>query len=147
MALAASQIGLLFEAQMETPNEARSQLQSKGICSRNCLVDFDEDAMSKISGILRMPGGRAPDPAPGAAQGAAIPAPSFTLGAKSQMRLAAARHLVQCYESAGRDTTVKNICWRTVTKSFNYQWKALVEMKKEAVAKTLKIKKAHESAC
>ena len=63
---------------MGIPHATMVQMQHEGIQSVADLAN------------LRKPGGRIPDPDPNSAEGAAIPIPAFTYGAKSQKRLTVA---------------------------------------------------------
>ena len=78
---------------------------------------------------MRCPGGRVPDPNPGAPPGATIPTPPFVFGAKSQKRIAVACVLVRYYAPVGRDLTAANLQWSTVMKNFEIQWMVLKERK------------------
>ena len=60
------------------------QMQQEGIQSVADLADFDKDSLQQLADNMRKPGGRIPDPDPDAAEGATIPTPAFTYGAKSQ---------------------------------------------------------------
>ena len=91
---------------------------------------------------MRKPGGRIADPDPNAADGATIPTPAFTYGAKSQKRLAVACDLNRYYQTVGRDLTAANIQWNQVMSNFEIQWKALKERKDEDNPEVPEITKA-----
>jgi hypothetical protein len=91
----------------------------EGIDTVDVLADFDKDTIEQIAANLRRPAGRIPDPNPGAAAGATIPTPPFTLGAKSQQRLIIAAMLVKYYVTVGRNITAGNIQWNQVMENFS----------------------------
>ena len=126
---------------MAIPAATRIQLQEEGIDTVNDLVDFDKDTLKQVADNLRRPGGRVPDPDPGAAAGATIPTPLFVFGAKSQMRLLAACDLVRYYDTVGREVTPQNIRWDPVIKNFSEQWKALIKRKSDDDPEVPKISK------
>ena len=76
------------------------------------------------------------------AEGATIPTPAFTDGAKSQKRLTVACDLIRYYQTVGRDLTAANIQWNQVMSNFEIQWKALKERKDEDDPDVPKITKA-----
>ena len=86
MVLTAAQTTQFFESndQMGIPNATTIQLQNEGISIVDDLNDFDKDTLQQVADNLRRPGGRIPDPTPGAAPGATIPTTPFVFGAKSQ---------------------------------------------------------------
>ena len=53
-----------------------------------------------------------------AAAGATIPTPAFTFGAKLQKHIGVACHMVQYYNTIGRDLTAVNMHWNYVMKNF-----------------------------
>jgi hypothetical protein len=144
MVLTAAQITAFFEspAGMPIPHETRIQLQEEGIDDVGDLVDFDKETLKQVADNLRRPGGRVPNPDPGAAAGAMIPTPPFVFGAKSQMRLLAACDLVRYYETVGREITTGNIRWDPVIKNFAEQWRALTNRKTADDPEVPKISKA-----
>lgn len=144
MPLTNAQTTLFFEndAQMGIPNATVVQLQTEGISQVDDLVDFDKDTMAQIAANLRRPAGRIPDPNPGAAIGATIPAAPFVFGAKSQKRLVTASKLLRYYETVGRPTTALNLQWTPTMKNFEIQWKALEDKKKGDDPEVPKITKA-----
>ena len=75
---------------MGIPHATMVQMQHEGIQSVADLADFDKESLQQLADNLRRPGGRIPDPDPNAAEGATIPIPAFTYGAKSQKRLTVA---------------------------------------------------------
>jgi hypothetical protein len=127
MVLTAAQTATFFEdaSHMGIPHDTVVQMRQEGIETVSDLADFDKDALQQLADNLRRPGGRVPDPNPGAAPGATIPTPSFVFGAKSQKRLLVATDLVKYYQTTGRDLTAPNIRWDPVIKNFEDQWKAL----------------------
>ena len=137
MVLTAAQVTAFFElpAGMAIPHETRIQLQEEGIDDVGDLVDFDKETLKQVADNLRRPGGRVPNPDPGAAAGAMIPTPPFIFGAKSQMRLLAACDLVQYYETVGREITMGNIHWDPVIKNFAEQWRALTNLRRPTIQK------------
>jgi hypothetical protein len=152
MVLTAAQITAFFQqpGQMAIPPATRTQLREEGIDTVLDLADFDKDTLKQVADNLRRPGGRVPDPDPGAAAGATIPTPTFVFGAKSQMRLLAACDLVRYYETVGREITPQNIRWDPVIKNFSEQWRALSNSKTAdpdvpKISKTLSVIKWTES--
>ena len=89
-----------------------------------------------------MPGGRVPNPNPGAAAGETIPMPAFMFGVKSQKRLGIASELVRYYNTVGHDLTVASMRWNNVIKNFEIQWKALKAKKDEDTPEVPKISKS-----
>ena len=85
MVLTNTQITTFFEGanQMAIPHDTAVQLEKEGITTVSDLVDFDKDSLAQIASNLCRPGGRIPDPTPGAADGVTIPTPPFVFGAKS----------------------------------------------------------------
>jgi hypothetical protein len=144
MVLTGAQTTQFFESndQMGIPNATTIQLQNEGISTVDDLNDFDKDTLQQVADNLRRPGGRVPDPTPGAAAGATIPTPPFVFGAKSQKRLLAACDIVRYYEETGRPLTAANIQWNTVIKNFGEQWKALKDRKTGDLPEVPKITKA-----
>ena len=126
---------------MGIPHATVVQLQQEGIMSVDDLADFDKDSLQQLADNLRRPGGRVPDPNPGAA-GATIPTPPFVFGAKSQKRLLVACNLVRYYNTVGRPLTAANMQWDTVMKNFEIQWKALQDRKDDDDPEVPKISKA-----
>ena len=144
MVLTAAQTTAFFEnaAQMGIPHATVVQMQLEGIAAVADLADFDKDTLQQLADNLRRPGGRIPNPDPGAAAGATIPTPPFVFGAKSQKRLQVACDLVRYYNTVGRALTAANIQWTQVMKNFEIQWKALKARKDEEVPDVPKISKA-----
>jgi hypothetical protein len=144
MVLTGAQTTQFFESndQMGIPNATTIQLQNEGISTVDDLNDFDKDTLQQVADNLRRPGGRVPDPTPGAAAGATIPTPPFVFGAKSQKRLLAACDIVRYYEETGRPLTAANIQWNSVIKNFGEQWKALKDRKTGDLPEVPKITKA-----
>ena len=97
MVLTAAQVTVFLESliQMAITREVRIQLKSEGVEMSEDLVGFYEESISKISDNLRRLGGRVPYLTPGDITGATIPTLHFTFGAKSQVRLVAAYHLIR----------------------------------------------------
>ena len=97
MMLTTAQMTTFFEhaEQMGIPDATVMQLQSKEITLVSDLADFDKDSLQQLVDYLRCPGGRVPDPSPGAPPGSTIPTPPFVFGAKSQKRIAVACDLVR----------------------------------------------------
>ena len=124
------------------PHATMVQIQHEGIQSVADLADFDKESLQQLADNLRKPGGRIPDPDPNAAEGATIPTPAFTYGAKSQKRLTVACDLIRYYQTVGRDLTAANIQWNQVMSNFEIQWKALKERKDEDDLDVPKITKA-----
>ena len=131
MVLTMAQMTTFFEhaEQMGIPHTTVVQLQSEGIDVAADLADFDKDSLQQLADNLRWPGGRVPDPNPGAPPGATIPTPPFVFGTKSQKHIAITCDLVRFYTTVGRDLTVANLQWSTVMKNFEIQWMALKERK------------------
>ena len=133
MVLTVAQTTAFFESpdQMGIPHATMVQMQLEGIQSVADLADFEKDSLQQLADSLRKPGGRIPDPDPNAPEGATIPTPAFTYGAKSQERLTVACELIRYYQIVGRDLTSANIEWNQVMSNFEIQWKALKERKDE----------------
>lgn len=153
MVLTAAQSMAFFEneGQMGIPHATVIQLQQEGITTVDDLADFDKTSLQQVADNLRRPGGRVPDPNPGAAVGATIPTPSFVFGAKSHKRLLVACDLVRYYTTVGRDLTAANTQWTSVIKNFEIQWKALKDRQNDdepdvpTVSKSLPIMKWTEA--
>ena len=129
MVLTNAQTTAFFENanQMAIPHATVMQLRNEGITAVDDLEEFDADSLAQIANNLRRPGGRIPDPTPGAPPGATIPTPPFVFGAKSQMRLEAACDLVRFYRTIGRPLTAANIAWDPVMRNFCEIWKSVKE--------------------
>ena len=86
MVLTAAQMTAFFENadQMVVQHATVVQLAQEGIQSIDDLADFDKDGLQQLADNLQCPGGRVPNPDPGAAAGETIPMPAFMFGAKSQ---------------------------------------------------------------
>ena len=123
MVLAGAQTTAFFESpdQMGIPCATMVQMQHERIQSIADLADFDKESLKQLADNLRKPGGRIPDPDPNAVEGATIPTPAFTYGAKSQKRLTVACDLIRYYQTVGRDLTAANIQWNQVTSNFEIQ--------------------------
>ena len=143
MVLTAAQTANFFEQanQMAIPLATLIQLGNEGILTVGDLVDFDKDSLAQIASNLRRPGGRIPDPTPGAAAGATIPTPPFVFGAKSQARLEVACDLIRFYETIGRPLTAANIAWQPIMRHFGEIWKSMVARKEAPDPETPKISK------
>ena len=118
------------------------QMQHEGIYSVADHSDFGKDSLQQLADNLRKPGGRIPVLSPNEAEGATIPTPAFTYGAKSQKRLAVVCNLIRHYQTAGRDLTAANNQWNQVVSNFELKWKALKERKDEDDLEVPKISKA-----
>ena len=96
MVITNAQNTAFFEAddQMGIPHRTVLKLADEGTKGISDLSEFTPEALKQIAENLRRPTGREPGPAPDAAPGATIPIQPFVLGAKSQMRLQAASHLI-----------------------------------------------------
>ena len=129
----------------------RTQLATEGLKTVDDLAEFDDESLKQITDNLRRPGGRIPDPNPGAANGAIIPTPSFVFGVKIPLRLKAAITNAKYYENVGRTPSAGNMCWNPVIKTFIKHWKALKARKDNAdpevpkISKTLSIMKCTEA--
>ena len=126
---------------MAIPKETVTQMSNEGITTVSDLVDFDEKSLQRIANNLRRPGGRIPDPTPGAPAGTTIPTPPFVFGAKSQSRLEVACNLIRFYETIGRPLTASNLKWTNVMRRFGTLWENLIVRKNEVQAPTPKITK------
>ena len=144
MVLTPTQTTTLFENadQMGVQHATVVQLAQEGIQSVDDLADFDKEELQQLADNLRRPGGRVPNPDPGAAVGETIPMPAFVFGAKSQKRLGIACELVRYYYTMGRDLTVASMHWNNVIKNFEIQWKALKAKKEEDTPEVPKISKS-----
>ena len=119
--------------QMGIPAATAAQLALEGMDTVESLADFDTETLAQLASNLRRPGGRVPDPDPGAAPGATIPTPAFVFGAKSQKRLSVMCDLMRYYQATGRPATVTNIRWNPYGINFEHQWKAIKDQKKKDV--------------
>ena len=133
MVLTAQQTATFFTTDMDIPAATVTQLGNEGIVSVSDLAEFTEDSIKHIAENLRRPTGRVADPDPNAAEGATIPQPPFTFGAKSQMRLVAAADLIRYYDATGRDLTPGNIKWDPIVKTFKHHWQALKDRKEDDI--------------
>ena len=111
MVLTAAQMTAFFENadQMGVQHAMVVQLAEEGIQSIDDLADFNKEALQQLADNLRRPGGRVPNPDPGAAIGETIPMPAFVFGLKFQKRLGIACELVRYYNTVGRDLTAVSI--------------------------------------
>ena len=111
MVITAAQTTSFFENadQMGVQHATVIQLALEGIQTVDDLADFDKEALQQLADNLRRPGGRVPNPDPGAAAGSTIPTPAFIFGAKSQKWLGIACELVRYYNTVGRDLTKANM--------------------------------------
>ena len=144
MVLTAAQTSSFFENadQMGVQHATVVQLALEGIQTVDDLADFDKEVLQQLADNLRRPGGRVPNPDPGAAAGSTIPTPAFVFGAKSQKRLGIACELVRYYNTVSRDLTAANMRWNNVIKNFEIQWKALKIKRDEDTPDVPKISKA-----
>ena len=111
MVLTAAQMTLFFENadQMGVQHATVVQLALEGIQTVDDLTGSDKEALQQLADNLRCPGGRVPNPDPGAAVGSTIPAPAFVFGAKSQKCLGIACELVWYYNTVGHNLTAANM--------------------------------------
>ena len=128
--------------QMAIPRATVLELANEGIVTVADLVDFDKESFKQIADNLRRPGGRIPDPTPGAAPGATIPKPPFVFGSKSQTRLQVACKLLRFYQMIGRNITAPNMQWDQVMSNFKEIWQAIEQRKLETGPSTPTINKA-----
>ncbi len=133
MVLTGPQTTAFFENnnQMGIPHDTVVQMGHEGITEVSDLAEFDKDSLQLLADNLRRPGGRVPDPNPGAPAGSTIPTPAFVFGVKSHRRLLVATDLVKFYDTVGRALTPANIQWNSVMKNFEIQWKALKEKQRD----------------
>ena len=110
------------------------------------LASLGGSAPGVVDGILsdnlQCPGGRVPNPDPGAAVGETIPTPAFMFGAKSQKRLGITCKLVRYYNTMGHDLTAASMHWNNIIKNFEIQWKALKAKKDEDTPEVPRISKS-----
>ena len=144
MVLTAAQVQAFFTGadQMGTPARTVNQLAQEGIENPGDLIDFDKDTLSMAAENLRRPGGRVPNPDPGAAPGSTIPTPPFVFSAKSQQRMLAVSNIVRCCQDTGRAPTAGNLRFDPVVRNFQVQHKALQDRGKEDPPEVPKISKA-----
>ena len=115
------------------------------------LAEFNGESLKHITDNLRRPGGRIPDPNPGAASGDTITTTSFVFGAKSQLRLKAEITISKYYETVGRNPSAANIRCNPLIKAFIKHWKAFKARRDAAdpevpkISKTLLIMKCTEA--
>ena len=129
MVLTNAQTAKFFKngTQMAIPHATVMHLSNEGITNVSDLVKFDRSSLQHISGNLRRPGGRIPDPTLGADPGATIPTPPFLFGAKSQARLEVAYNLISFYKNIGGPLTASNIAWAPLMRCFGEIWKSMKE--------------------
>ena len=144
MVLTTAQMTSVFENadQMGVQHATVVQLALEGIHTVDDLADFDKEALQQLADNLRCPGGRAPNPDPGAAAGLTILTPAFVFGAKSQKCLGIACELVWYYNTVGCNLTAANMQWNNVIKNFEIQWKALKTKRDEDTLEVPKISKS-----
>lgn len=144
MVLTAAQITAFFTGadQMGIPQRTVNQLAHEGIADPADLVDFDKDTIKMVAENLRRPGGREPNPDPGAAPGSTIATQPYVFSAKSQQRLLAVSNIIRYYEDTGRVLTAANLRFDPVVRNFQQQYKALQERSKEDPPDVPKISKA-----
>ena len=144
MVLTAAQTTSFFENadQMGVEHATVVQLALEGIQTVDDLADFDKEALQQLADNLRRPGGRVPNPDPGAAAGSTIPTPAFVFGAKSQKRLGIACELARYYNTVGCNLTAANMRWNNVIKNFEIQWKSLKTKRDEDTLEVPKISKS-----
>ena len=130
------------DMQMSISNAKVQQLANEGINTANNMIDFDKDTLLQIADNFRRPGGRIPDPTPGAANGATITTPPFVFRSKSKKRLLVACNLVRFYGIIGRPPTATNIQWTPNMRNFGEQWKDPMERRQDNDPETPKISKA-----
>ena len=82
---------------MGIPQRTVDHLANEGIETPDDLVDFDKDTIAMVAENLRRPGGREPNPDPGAQLGSTIPTQPYVFSAKSQQRLLAVSKIVRYY--------------------------------------------------
>ena len=85
------------------------RMEQEGIEIVDDLGEFQKASLKQVFDNLRNLGGRIPNPDPNAAQGATIPMPPFTFGAKSLLRMTITCDIVRYYETVGRALTAANI--------------------------------------
>ena len=95
--------------QMAIPAGTLARMEQEEIETVDDLWEFWKASLKQVVENLRNTGGRIPNPDPNAEQGATIPTPSFTFGAKSLLRLTIACDIVRYYETVGRSLTAANI--------------------------------------
>ena len=144
MVLNTAQMTSYFENtdQMGVQHATVVQLALEGIQTVDDLADFDKEALQQLADNLRRPGGRVPNPDPGAATGSTIPTPAFVFGAKSHRGLGIACELVQYYNTVGCNLTAAKMRWNNVIKNFEIQWKALKTKRDEDTPEVPKISKS-----
>ena len=144
MVLTPAQTTAFFENtdQMGVQHATVVQLAMEGIQTVNDLTDFDKEALQQLADNLRCPGGRVPNPNPGAPVGSTIPTPAFVFGAKSQKPLGIACELVRYYNPMGRDLTAVSMHWNNFIKNFEIQWKTLKTKRDEDTPEVPKISKS-----
>ena len=144
MVLTAAQMTAFFENayQMGVQHAMVVRLALEGIQTVHDLADFDKEALQQLVDNLQCPGGRVPNPGPGAAIGATIPTRAFMFGAKSQKLLGIACELVRYYNTMGHDLTAASMRWNNVIKNFEIQWKALKTKKDQDTPEVPKISKS-----
>ena len=144
MVLTTAQTTSFFENvdQMGVQHATVVQFALEGIQMVDDLADFDNEALQQLADNLHRPGGRVPNPDPGAAAGSTIRTPAFVFVAKSQKRLGIVCELVWYYNTMGRNLTAANMRWNNVIKNFEIQWKALKTKRDEETPDVPKISKS-----
>ena len=118
--------------QISLPQAMMPQLINEGLEHVHDLLEFNGESIKEIYDKVRRQGWRIPNPDPNAALGDMILNPTFSFGAKSQMRLKVATMIFLYYETVGMESTAANMRWTTTIKSFVEHWKDLEGKNKEA---------------
>jgi hypothetical protein len=140
----AAALTAFFESvdQMGIVNRTRLEMQRDGITHPEHLAEFTEEGFKALFSNLARPGGRVPNPDPGADAGAMIHTPRFVLGVKSQLRLKAAANLVRYYQTCSRDITAPMMQWDPMIKYHSEYWTMFEKSIEDSEPELPKITKA-----
>ena len=111
MVLTNAQTTAFFTEATQTaiPTGTLARMEQEVIKTVDDLGEFQKASLKQVVDNLRNPGGKIPNPDPNAAQGATIPTPPFTFGAKSLLRMTITCDIVRYYKTVGQALTAANI--------------------------------------
>lgn len=122
MVLTAAQVSNFFQYQMNLQVATIAHLANEGIEDVDDLDEFKKGTIEQIAAnCRRLPGGGNP----------------LVFSAKSLHRMIVACDLVRFYTMVGRTLHPDNLEWTPIIKNFEIQWKALKELKKAVMSRTL----------
>ena len=133
--------GFLWVNNVYGDSSRDGDIAPRGIEDIDSIVDFNKYTLKQVEYNLRRLGGWVPDPDSRATRVAMIPNPMFVFRAESKMHLLTACNLMHYYGTLGPDATPVSIRWYPIIKNLLEHWGALVNRKKCADHKVLKISK------